>query len=504
LALVKYVLESKTSIPFPEEENTRPYKKPYGYELFQENDERKNFEELEYLIKEEVKKKIKKYHFFRNKFEDISKSLLILSGIKGGQHTITIEMYRALILILELKGIKVKCKKNSNIRFQACLLENDKCPRGLKNLFNFSKKIGEIHNIEFECEGSKLSISVFLYYVDGKMSIMSFIENSIKETNGEMVFEKIEMEVDRIVRRLSIIDIVWKYCPHKGGIFYFNKSFKIFRASFWSKKYGEVAIVTVLLFFISFFVISIVFWYCSMLISGCQKSRSISRITQFSKSKIHKSNVVKVYSVFTCLTEGINQESKAWRRKFPTFTHSGQTGLISVCWSICITGNHFSRNSKTRSWLSTTTIFGLILTIYSNQVHWCKTHFSSISSKTIWDHNLTSCSVHSLIGVKYCLCMKFLSYWNNSTVSYWAHEPKYPLAVSGLCENGFFALLRMTMFGHIEPVRRNIHLLNMDYSEQQAFCTWILRYAQNDGESANDPPNPLLRGGRKTTPQPSY
>ena len=208
LALVKYVLESKTSIPFPEEENTRPYKKPYGYELFQENDERKNFEELEYLIKEEVKRKIKKYHFFRNKFEDISKSLLILSGIKGGQHTITVKMYRALILLLELKGIKVKCKKNSNIRFQSCVLENDKCPKGLKKLFNFSKKIGEIHNMEFEYEASKLSISVFLYYVDGQMSIISFIENSIKETNGEVVFEKIEMEVDRIVRRLSIIDII--------------------------------------------------------------------------------------------------------------------------------------------------------------------------------------------------------------------------------------------------------------------------------------------------------
>ena len=208
MALVKYVLESKTSIPFPEEENTRPYKKPYGYELFQENDERKNFEELEYLIKEEVKRKIKKYHFFRNKFEDISKSLLILSGIKGGQHTITIEMYRALILLLELKGIKVKHQKFRNIKFQPCLLENDKCPKGFKKIFNFSKKIGEIHNIEFECEGSKLSISVFLYYVDGKISIMSFIENSIKEINGKKVFEKIEKEVDRIVRRLSIIDII--------------------------------------------------------------------------------------------------------------------------------------------------------------------------------------------------------------------------------------------------------------------------------------------------------
>jgi len=216
LALIKYVLESKTSIPFPEEENTRPYKKPYGYEFFQEDEDREEFERLEYIIQEEVREKTKKYHHFRNKFEEISKSLLILFGIKGGQHTITVKMYIALIYILSNRGIKIQSKKTGNIKLKTSLvatdnqeLDNSWCAKkGFKLLFKFPKKIGEIHNIEFECEGSKLSISVFVYYVDKKMSLMSFIENTIKETNGEKVFEKLEKEVDRIVRLLPIIDIV--------------------------------------------------------------------------------------------------------------------------------------------------------------------------------------------------------------------------------------------------------------------------------------------------------
>lgn len=205
LALIKYVLESKTSIPFPEEENMRPYKKPYGYDFFQEDEDRKNFDELENDLKEEVIRDIKKYHYFRNKFEDISKALLSLSGTKGGQLTISTDMYKALMqVILKTDGIKSKNKKIKDIRLKPISLS----PRGFLKKIKYSKKIGEIHTIEFEYEGSKLSISVFLYYVDEKMAIMSFIENSIEEIDGEKVFEKLEAEVNRVIRKLPITHIV--------------------------------------------------------------------------------------------------------------------------------------------------------------------------------------------------------------------------------------------------------------------------------------------------------
>jgi len=214
LALVKYVLESKACIPFPKEENTRPYKKPYGYGLYQDKEDRYDFQNLEILIKKEIEDKVKTFHYFRSKFEDLSKSILILSGIKGGQNTITITLFRILMTRLKSSGIEIRDKKIVDLytlvsqNFKGYISNNP--PGFWKKLFNFSKKskIAELHNIVFMYQGSEMLISTLVYYVDGKMSFVSFVENSIKATNGELVFEKIEMEVDRVIRLLPIMDIL--------------------------------------------------------------------------------------------------------------------------------------------------------------------------------------------------------------------------------------------------------------------------------------------------------
>ena len=218
LALVKYVLESKACVPFPEEENTRPYKKPYGYELYHESDDRYDFDNLEHQIKEEIEEKVKRFHYFRNRFDDFTKSILILSGMKGGQHTITINLFRLLMTRFQSMGINVKYIKICDLySFMSKSLKghinNDlKKSLGTRILSKFSKKprekMAELHKITLLCEGSSISISILIYHVDGEIEFVSFLENSIKNTNGELVFKKIESEIDRIIRLIPIMDII--------------------------------------------------------------------------------------------------------------------------------------------------------------------------------------------------------------------------------------------------------------------------------------------------------
>jgi len=219
LALVKYVLESKACVPFPEEENTRPYKKPNGYELYHDENDRIDFNDLEPKIKKEIEEKVKRFHYFRNKFEDLTKSILVLSGIKGGQHTITIELFRLLMARLQSIGIEVQYKKVCDLySFMSNTLKgqiNNDHPSGLKIKFwkkfwrkTKRKKIAELHKVTFLYEESSISISILIYHLDGEIAFVSFVENSIKHTNGELVFEKIDIEVDRIIRLIPIMDII--------------------------------------------------------------------------------------------------------------------------------------------------------------------------------------------------------------------------------------------------------------------------------------------------------
>lgn len=215
LALVKYVLESKACVPFPVEENTRPFRKPSGYELYQDDNDRDDFDNLENGIKKEIEEKVKRFHYFRNKFEELSKSIIILTGIKGGQHTITIDLFRLLMARFQSKDIKVEYSKKCDLcTFMSDNLKghiSNETPKSFwKNLIikKPKNKIAELYHIKLSYGESKISTSAFVYDVDGKISFISFVENSTKNDNGELVFEKIEKEVDRIIRLLPIIDIL--------------------------------------------------------------------------------------------------------------------------------------------------------------------------------------------------------------------------------------------------------------------------------------------------------
>jgi hypothetical protein len=218
LALVKYVLESKACVPFPEEENTRPYKKPNGYELYHDENDRIDFNDLEPKIKKEIEEKVKRFHYFRNKFEDLTKSILVLSGIKGGQHTISIQLFRLLIARLESKNIKVEYKKVCNLySFMSKGLKGHITNNpllGFKKILqklslkNHKKQIAELNRIEFLFGQSSISISALVYHVDNEVAFVSLVENSIKDVNGEECFLKIESEIDRIIRLIPIMDII--------------------------------------------------------------------------------------------------------------------------------------------------------------------------------------------------------------------------------------------------------------------------------------------------------
>jgi hypothetical protein len=124
-------------------------------------------------------------------------------------------LFRLLITRFQSLGIKVEDRKKCDLySFMSKNLKGriaNEPPKGFwKRLFNFPKrsKIAELHKISFLYQGSEISISALVYYVNGNISFVSFVENSIKDTNGQLVFEKIEKEVDRIVRLLPIMDIL--------------------------------------------------------------------------------------------------------------------------------------------------------------------------------------------------------------------------------------------------------------------------------------------------------
>ena len=201
LSLVKYVLESKVCVPFPKnmEPPKWPYKKPEGYEMYLEGQDRIDFDRLEPIIKEEIIKKIKAFHYFRNKFEETTKSILVLSKIKGGQHTINIALFKIIMDRFKYINIDVKYKKISNIRF-------DFKPSFL--VVKSKNKIADLHKLTLKYKDSYISLSILVYYVDNKISFVSFLENTIEDINGDAIFQKIEMEINRIIRLIPLTHIL--------------------------------------------------------------------------------------------------------------------------------------------------------------------------------------------------------------------------------------------------------------------------------------------------------
>jgi len=254
-ALIKYVLESKASVPFDylnskddqkevtilqkifikifnwlskilnlnflitikdfDKKSNLPYKKPRGYKEYDKCYDLYQYEKLEDLIQVEIQEKIKTFHFLRSMFENNTRSILVLTGLKGGQNTITIKILSSLERLLSESGIKIDFEILSTI--ESIVDQNLKDMLSNFGYFNFKERkhnfrteiITELYRVTFSYNDSVISLLAF-YHCDENnkdMPFISFIENTIENKNGQIVFQKVNDEIDRIIRSIPIIDI---------------------------------------------------------------------------------------------------------------------------------------------------------------------------------------------------------------------------------------------------------------------------------------------------------
>ena len=201
LALVKYIIEHKACIPFGSASND-PFMKPQGFNPYSDIQDRFLFRIKSKEKRYEIEQSIKKYHFFRRKSEDITRSLVVLYGEKGGQITLPYKICNYLRNVLELEDVVIK---HEFIR---------KFPKRMEG--ECVTEWGKVYKVTFTCGESCLSIEVFLYNVtpqpndlssEGDPFIVSFIEGSIKEEDdGTLCLNKAIEAIDRVIRQIDLED----------------------------------------------------------------------------------------------------------------------------------------------------------------------------------------------------------------------------------------------------------------------------------------------------------
>jgi len=220
-AFLKYILESKATVAFPKDLNTEPYKKPDGFGLYDDENDRTQFKLLEPRIQEEIRSRVKTFHYYRQRYEEITKSFLIISGLKGGQHTLSVKLVDILFLRLKNKGIKIIFEKKESIFVLSDSLINNIANKDVKqkgfllkiidkigNFFS-KKTISDLYKITFSYAGSTISLTAFIYYVDNRRSFISFVENSvINVNNGDIVVNRMRESFISIMTLLPLMDII--------------------------------------------------------------------------------------------------------------------------------------------------------------------------------------------------------------------------------------------------------------------------------------------------------
>lgn len=221
LSFIKYVLESKVAVPFLTDENRRPFEKPFGYDFYDDNQDKKDYVNLGSSLRDQIDRRVKRYHYLRSRFAKIVRGLILVTNIRGGQHTISFQMFKVLGGFLTQSGITISYeKKNSvyvlskSLRKNMLNIEPVKVSffKSIRNFFNnfFNKPtMSNLYKIRFRDGENSFSITAFVYYIDRKPSLISFLEYSLKTENyAGGVLKKMKQEINDNIRLLPIMDII--------------------------------------------------------------------------------------------------------------------------------------------------------------------------------------------------------------------------------------------------------------------------------------------------------
>lgn len=202
LALIKYVIENKASVPFEKEGTNSPFMKAVGFEPYFDLQDRIMFGSKTEEKKSEIKQDVKKYHYFRRKSEEITRSLVVLYGGKGGEITLPFKVCNYIRKVLEWDGVIIT---SEFLR---------KFPKKLDG--EVVTEWGDVYKIVFDYVGCSFEVEAFLYNIkplnedsrsEGDPFIISFIEDSIKDvSDGESCLALITTTVDQIVRNIDLED----------------------------------------------------------------------------------------------------------------------------------------------------------------------------------------------------------------------------------------------------------------------------------------------------------
>lgn len=223
LSFIKYVLESKVVVPFSEKESRQPFKKPLGYALYSSKQDEFDYLNSEPDLMNEIESRAKRYHYLRSKFTKIVRGLIFIENIRGGQHTISFKLFDALVRSLRSHGVFVSYDKIHSVyvlpkSLRRSMLNKDpvrlsffnKLKRLFKNFFD-KPTMSDLYRVTFSDKDLKKSFSItaYVYYVDRRVSLISFLEYGLKtENHAGDILKKMSIGIDNIIRRLPIIDII--------------------------------------------------------------------------------------------------------------------------------------------------------------------------------------------------------------------------------------------------------------------------------------------------------
>lgn len=211
-----HVLAGKSSIPFPKENNSYPYKCPSGYEPYKDSYDREQFDKLEdrnmgkYVSqKDKEREKVLVYHPKVKVANSVSRFLLdIKRDSRGGQVTVSRKIFNVLFGYNNKIGFIQKTLNSLSSDLEIRFLDKKdfikiKIESFFGEVFNESYE----HNIEiqekeimFIKKDRNFSIS-FLYFP--LLNCVSFLEGSIKSNNPDnnnWVDKDLFDQIDKVFR----------------------------------------------------------------------------------------------------------------------------------------------------------------------------------------------------------------------------------------------------------------------------------------------------------------
>ncbi len=228
LSYIKYVEGGKSSVPFLENRSGNfetGFKKPALFMPYNNSNNLNYYTILEDglafpfkpTLKEELKESARIFHDYRINGESMARdrinrrySLKKSHKNRGGEITISFRIFNQIFDYIENEsGIAVSYEKisseyqDSSYKEQLLLPHQDKVSvwNKLKAVVS-RKKIAKFYKVTIvDKKGNFISIKAYFWFADGKIPVVSFVERSMKEKNGDILY-------------FTMLDSIVKIGPH--------------------------------------------------------------------------------------------------------------------------------------------------------------------------------------------------------------------------------------------------------------------------------------------------